>query len=142
MQNNLLQKYIDQRSYNMPMKLISITIILAIFTTTVFSQNVSALEFVSPEQDQKALIEASVDLELTRCYTQTYMMEANRETLKTCFNNLMKFAQIVCSPSYGGMNSEKCQIVQDYVTYINSELDPSVCKSDPSRCAAPPRPVL
>ncbi|WP_415309764.1 hypothetical protein [Candidatus Nitrosocosmicus sp. FF01] len=100
------------------------------------------MEFVLPEQDQKDLVEASVDLELSRCYTQTYLLKADKETLQECFDNLMEYAQLVCVPPFGDLESEKCQIVEDYVRYLHSEMNPSVRETDPSRCAAPPRPVF
>lgn len=125
------------------MKSVYIIPILAIFSTTLLSQNLLALEFVSPEQDQKELVESSLDAELSRCYLYTYTLDADKETLQECFDNLMEYAQIFCSSQFGGgTESEKCQIIEEYVRYLYSEMNPSICKTKPESCAAPPRPVF
>jgi hypothetical protein len=139
-QNNLLQKYIDQRSDNIPMKLTCIITILAIFSTILFSQNVISMEFVSPEEDQLELVESSLNLELSRCYLETYLMEADKETLQECSDNIMKYVQVLCGV-LTTLESGKCDVAEQYMRYLHSEMNPSICKTDPSRCAAPPRPA-
>ena len=114
-----------------------ITFSAILFSTTFLSQNISSLKFVQPEDDLAELAETSLDLELSRCYFATYLNEADRSTLQECFDNIMKYVQIVCQ---GNLESEKCQVAEQYVSYLYSEMNPSVCDNNPSRCAPPPRP--
>ncbi|KAA2279403.1 hypothetical protein [Candidatus Nitrosocosmicus sp. SS] len=104
-------------------------------------QNVLAIEFVSPEDDLSELAETSLDTELSRCYLYTYTLEADKETLQECFDNIMKYSQIVCNGPEG-LEADKCQVAEKYVRYLYSQMHPEVCNTDPSRCTPPPRPVL
>jgi hypothetical protein len=118
-----------------------ITLSAILFSTALLSQNILALKFVQPEDDLAELVESSLDAELARCYLYTYTLEADKETLQECFDNIMKYSQIVCNGP-DGLEGNKCQIAEKYVRYLYSEMHPDVCKADPSRCVPPPRPVL
>ncbi|MDN5845447.1 MAG: hypothetical protein L0H53_04140 [Candidatus Nitrosocosmicus sp.] len=122
------------------MKSIYIIPLLAIFSTALSYQNISAMEFRSPVDDQLEFVETSLNAELSRCYLYTYTLEADKETLQECFDNIMEHVQIVCGSPFGDLESDKCQVAEKYLAYLYSEMNPSICNTNPSSCAPPPRP--
>ena len=121
------------------MKSIYITTILAISTTILFSQNISA--YMTTIKENLEFVENELNTELGRCYIVTYLAEANQETLQECFDNIMEYVQILCG-TFGNMESGKCDTAELYLRYLYSEMNPSICQTNPESCTAPPRPVF
>ena len=87
--------------------LLSTAIILAVYST-------NFVNAYTPSNSDMALLEATLDLEISRCEFET-----DETKLKECDSKIMEYVNLLCG-AYGSLESGKCERAEQYFIERNN----------------------